>query len=327
MAQQNLNTDHSHPWTGIETGVMALGLVWAVGWIGFCVFAAYGSETGFDLRVADVLLGILPALFAWAWADQAAKHRATVRRLDRHAERIAKLSHKVKALAEAGAPEEPSPSLMEKINQIASAQKRSDETLAVFLSSRATEAKEAAQPLRLENAVPVDHQPSLLLATPSAPDAPLSAEDFIRAANFPKTPEDRVGFAVMKLAMRSEQTSGFINSAQDILTLLSQEGVYMDDLHADPARVEVWRNFAKGQRGRDIAPLGGIRDRQILEKVATRMREDQVFRDAVHHFLRKFDFAFTAFGETASEDEILAFADTRSARAFMLLGRIAGTFD
>ena len=327
MAQRNLNTNNSTPWSGPETGVLAMGLVWAAGWIGYSVFTAYRAETGFDLRAADVALGILPALFAWAWADKSAKHRASVRRLDRHAERIVKLSAKVKALEEADTPEEPSASLMDKINQIASAQQRSDETLAVFLSSRATEAKESAQPLRLANTVAVDHQPSLLLTTPSTPNAPLSAEDFIRAANFPKTPEDRVGFAVMKLAMKSEQTSGFINASQDILTLLSQEGVYMDDLHAEPARVEVWRNFAKGQRGRDIAPLGGIRNRQVLEKVATRMREDQVFRDAVHHFLRKFDFAFTAFGETASEDEILAFSETRSARAFMLLGRIAGTFD
>jgi len=295
--------------------------------MGYSLFSAFGSEAGFDLRIADVALGILPALFAWAWADQSAKHRAVVRRLSRHAERIAKLSYQVKTLEEADAPDEPGVGLMEKINQIASAQKRSDETLAVFLSSRAAEVKEPAQPLRLENAVPVDHQPSLLLSASSKPDAPLSSEDFIRAANFPETPEDRVGFAVMKLAMKNEQTSGFINAAQDILTLLSQEGVYMDDLHAEPARADVWRNFAKGQRGRDIAPLGGIRDRKVLEKVATRMREDQVFRDAVHHFLRKFDFAFAKFAETAVEDDLLVFSETRSARAFMLLGRIAGTFD
>jgi hypothetical protein len=47
----------------------------------------------------------------------------------------------------------------------------------------------------------------------------------------------------------------------------------------------------------------------------------------VHHFLRKFDFAFTEFAETATDEDLILFGETRSARAFMLLGRIAGTFD
>ena len=57
------------------------------------------------------------------------------------------------------------------------------------------------------------------------------------------------------------------------------------------------------------------------------MRDDVVFRDAVHHFLRKFDLVFTEFCVDANDDNLTLFAATRSGRAFMLLGRIAGTFD
>lgn len=100
----------------------------------------------------------------------------------------------------------------------------------------------------------------------------------------------------------------------------------MDDLVPDRARPEIWRRFAEGQRGRPIATLGGIRDRSSLALTAARMRNDPIFRDAVHHFLRKFDQVFSAFEKTATDQEIAALAETRTARAFMLLGRVAGVF-
>ncbi len=36
---------------------------------------------------------------------------------------------------------------------------------------------------------------------------------------------------------------------------------------------------------------------------------------------------FTQFAETATDAEISELSDTRTARAFMLLGRVAGTFN
>ncbi|MFC3118492.1 hypothetical protein ACFOHS_10540 [Jhaorihella thermophila] len=100
----------------------------------------------------------------------------------------------------------------------------------------------------------------------------------------------------------------------------------MDDLRPDMARPEIWRRFAQGARGREVAALGGIRDRSSLALTAGRMKQDPIFRDAAHHFLRRFDKTFTEFEQTATDAEITALADTRTARAFMLLGRVAGTF-
>ena len=101
----------------------------------------------------------------------------------------------------------------------------------------------------------------------------------------------------------------------------------MDDLRPDRAKPEVWRKFAQGERGSAMAPLGGVRDRSSLALAAGRMKQDAIFRDAVHHFLRKFDKTFSEFETTATDEEIAALTDTRTARAFMLLGRVAGTFD
>jgi hypothetical protein len=57
------------------------------------------------------------------------------------------------------------------------------------------------------------------------------------------------------------------------------------------------------------------------------MKADPVFRDAAHHFLRSFDKTVAAFEPNASDVELADLGDTRTARAFMLLGRVTGTFD
>ena len=44
-----------------------------------------------------------------------------------------------------------------------------------------------------------------------------------------------------------------IRSAQDVLTLLSQEGIYMDDLRPEMTHPDHWRRFATGERGRGVA--------------------------------------------------------------------------
>lgn len=171
-------------------------------------------------------------------------------------------------------------------------------------------------------------EPSLALGTPAEEmRAPLSVADFIRALQFPESADDREAFRALRLALEDRTTAKLIRAAQDVLTLLSQEGIYMDDLVPDRARPELWRRFAAGERGRTIAALGGIRDRSSLTLTAARMREDIVFRDAGHHFLRSFDKTFAVFEANATDEDLAELADTRTARAFMLFGRVTGTFD
>ncbi len=177
-------------------------------------------------------------------------------------------------------------------------------------------------------ALPGEEQPGLALGTPiDDQQAPLSMQDFLRAIHFPEGPEDKAGFQALRLALTDRTSAKLIRAAQDVLTLLAQEGIYMDDLSPDRARPELWRQFAAGERGRTIAGLGGVRDRSCLSLTATRMREDAVFRDAAHHFLRSFDKAIAAMEPHASDAELSTLSDTRTARAFMLFGRVTGTFD
>ena len=155
----------------------------------------------------------------------------------------------------------------------------------------------------------------------------LAHHDYIRALNFPENNEDAEGFAALQRVLKDRNSAQLVQSSQDILTLLSQDGIYMDDLRPDMARPEVWRRFAAGERGRTIAALGGVRDRGALARATLRLKQDPIFRDSAHHFLRLFDKNFLTFEQTASDIEISALSNTRTARAFMLLGRVAGTFD
>jgi hypothetical protein len=155
----------------------------------------------------------------------------------------------------------------------------------------------------------------------------LSHDDFIRALNFPETAQDTDGFAALRRAMGYRKAAQLIQAAEDVLTLLSQQGIYMDDLVPQPAPAATWRRFAIGERGEAVRPLGGIDDAEVLETATARMREDPIFRDVAHHFLRRFDQVFAEFEPDATDSEVTALADTRTARAFMLLGRASGSFD
>lgn len=197
----------------------------------------------------------------------------------------------------------------------------------------APEARERSAPATARDGAPgadtSADEPALALEPDreEARPAPLTAGDVIRALQFPDSAEDTEGVRALHRALEDHELARLIRAAQDVLTLLSQEGVYMDDLEPDAIQASAWRLFAAGSRGEAIAAVGAIRDRAPLGIAAARMREDAIFRDAAHHFLRAFDRSFQNFEKAASDAEIADLAQTRTARAFMLCGRVAGVFD
>ncbi|TCM83474.1 hypothetical protein [Rhodovulum steppense] len=225
------------------------------------------------------------------------------------------------------------PALEKRIEEIAQAQRQTDSVIATFVSTRSREAEPEGGVDVMPSASPsppaptADSQPSLALGTPSEVlQPPLDRSEFIRALNFPETTGDREGFRALRRALEDRMAAKLVRSAQDVLTLLSQEGIYMDDLTPDRARPEVWRRFAEGERGAGVSALGGVRDRSCLALTAARMKQDPIFRDVAHHFLRQFDRMLVEFEPDATDQELNDLAETRTARAFMLLGRVTGMF-
>ena len=149
----------------------------------------------------------------------------------------------------------------------------------------------------------------------------------LRALNFPEDAQDRDGFAALRRAKANPQLADLLQAAEDILTILSQDGVYVDDLSVAPPDPALWRAFASGERGHELSDLGAVRDPAALDRVAQRMREDMIFRDAALHFLLRFDKMLARLARDCQDADLTALSTTRTARGFMLLARAAGSFD
>jgi hypothetical protein len=316
-----------------EVIAIALSVLWVIGVALFFAFAG-SDEAGTELdslrTVMSLIAIFMPIALIWV-AAAAAKSSRTMK------EESVRLQSAINAMRHGYLEQQQGahatrPSMERKLDEIAAAQRKTDAAIATFTSVRASasEAIAANGKAALGHSMtpPTLEQPLLALGTPPEAFAPpLSTADFIRALHFPETAEDKEGFRALRRALQDRSVAQLVQAAQDVLTLLSQEGIYMDDLRPDRARPEIWRKFANGERGKAIGVLGGIRDRSSLALSAGRMRQDSIFRDAVHHFLRNFDQTFAEFEKSASDQEIAELTDTRTARAFMLLGRVTGTFD
>ena len=324
---------------------LALSAVWVLG-IGAALMLgpAPGLPAPFGWIAATALV-VLPLGFIWL----AALAVRAVRVVRGEARRLEAAIDALRAVAAQGAPKGSGlrAPVEAKLEELARAQRQTEAAIARLTQSHSSASTPGTSPgptpgpaLARRAAAPATSatvgraardgaQQSLALDAPDADEAPepLSNDLFLKALNFPEDESDTAGFRALRAALKHRGAADLVRSAQDMLTLLAEDGIYMDDLAPDLARPEIWRQFAHGERGRAIASLGGVRDRSCLALTAGRMRQDPVFRDTAHHFLRKFDRAFAAFEPEASDADIVALAETRTARAFMLLGRVAGTFD
>ncbi len=312
--------------SGTELIAVVLSVIWIVAVGAFFLITGRGDQPLDSLRFVMTILAIfLPVAMIWV-AAAAAKSSRIMR------EESARLQAAVDAMRQTYLQTQQGgsatkPSVERKLEEIAAAQRKTESAIATFTSIRPDDEGAAAATSALPQNAEPEEQGKLALGTPAEALAPpINIPDFIRALNFPENAEDKDGFRALRRALQDRQTAQLVQASQDVLTMLSHDGIYMDDLKPDRARPEVWRRFAKGERGRAIAGLGGIRDRSSLALAAGRMRQDQVFRDAVHHFLRRFDKTFAGFETMASDQDIAALSDTRTARAFMLLGRVTGMF-
>ncbi|TMV11723.1 hypothetical protein [Arenibacterium halophilum] len=312
--------------TSIELVAIALSVLWLLIAVIFFVVVPDGSRPDFDgLRFLITMLAIfMPVGMIWVAATAARSNRVMREESARLQAAIDGIRQSYVALQQRAALST-DVTVAKKLDEIAAAAKKTETALATFSTRR--DRSRPPTPVAAPTGEDVD-QGLLALGTPVEVLAPpLPVDDFVRALNFPETAEDEAGFAALRRALRDRKTAQIVQASQDVLTLLSQDGIYMDDLRPDMARPEVWRQFAQGARGRAIASLGGVHDRSSLALSAGRMKQDPIFRDAAHHFLRLFDRMFAEFETTASDADISALSDTRTARAFMLLGRVAGTFD
>ncbi len=307
---------------------IVVALVWLALVGGFFLFAAPGDSGGSFGSILVLVAIFLPLALIWVVAATARASRAIRAEAQRLQSTIDSMRQTLAAQSAIARP-----TVEKRLEEIATAARQAESAIATFTSRRDNEPAPAAAERKAALATtrpsaPAEEQPALALGTPAeAMTHPVSVADFIAALNFPDSPDDKDGIRALRAALEDRSLAKLIRAAQDVLTLLGQDGIYMDDLRPDRAKPDLWRRFANGERGKTIAGLGGVRDRSSLALTAGRMRQDTIFRDAAHHFLRQFDKTVAEFEKNASDPELVALTETRTARAFMLLARVTGTFD
>ena len=168
---------------------------------------------------------------------------------------------------------------------------------------------------------PAETQTQLPFAMQHEPEpTPLSWPDLLEAL-------DMGAGRAMTIAMANQTAGPLIRAAQDVLGLMQTHGFST----AAPGQPDVapndWRSFGRGERGGLFLTIETPQSAQILAVIAARLRQDVVFRDAAHHFLRQFDRRMSPLLVAASDDDIATLARTRTARAFVTLGRAVHIFD
>lgn len=317
---------------------------------GYLATAAGGGLRGMLLLDAAFLLIalVLPPLLFWLAAvlvEELARQREIVAALAEAAAPLFDALGATRAAVEAHAPVTEAtireavqaaavaargPDLAPKLDRVLAGVAR----LEVALQRRAAREPEPAEPppapkptARPEPEPQAEPEPDLpLLAEPAAPER-LATAELIRALDFPRDADDGAGFDALRAALRHHGLAQMLQAAEDVLNLLSQEGVFVDELPMAPVDVRAWRRFMAGARGPEVGAVGGIHDPEAMGIARRLMRSDTIFRDTALFFQRRFDAVLGEFAGGTSDAELAALAGTRSGRAFMLLARLSGSLD
>jgi len=204
-----------------------------------------------------------------------------------------------------------------KLASLSAQMQQVEKTLVAMLQAQVADANAAGAGSNEEESDP---------SVAASPAEDLNWDELLHALNFPTDEKDKDGFRALRIAMGHRNTSQCLRAAEDIMNLLSQDGIYTDDLSPEIGPAALWRSFAKGARGEEVAAVGGIHDPTAIAKVRSRMRSDPIFRDAALHFQRQFDIILREFCREGTDEQIEKLADTRTGRTFMLLGRVSGMF-
>ena len=298
--------------------VISLAVILSGLWAGFAIIVLYPIQTRINLNadadtLRDAVALIGPILLIWL----AAAHFRSSRNARDH---IWALYSELNSLRESlypeaqreedGFQEEPldthaEPELPGEIEPVAEAYEH-DPTLTS--DTEYEEQPEAASPSHPE--------------TDSAARMSLPLDTLIRALSFADHEDDTEGFEAIDRAMDNDATARLLEASQDVLHRLSTLDIFMDNLSLDIAQHEVWRFHAANASKSEIATLGAITETDVLERVANLLEQDGQFRESAQNLIDQVNDQMMDIIGDADADQVAAFANSRTIRAFILLGNI-----
>ncbi len=148
------------------------------------------------------------------------------------------------------------------------------------------------------------------------------------AMEFPDSENDRTTIEALYKVLPDPMAARLMQSAEDVLSVLAGQAIYMDELKAAATTEEDWANYLDGARGEEASAIGSVTDEKALDGARARLKRDGVFRDAALHFLLRYDaIAKRARTETGDDAHAPRMARTRTGKAYALLARALDRFD
>jgi outer membrane murein-binding lipoprotein Lpp len=197
------------------------------------------------------------------------------------------------------------------------------------MSGRDSKARRAGKKTATPPALSDKAQPALPFdAAEEANTTSVPWDSVVRALQFPRDADDAGGFDALRAVVADHDLAALLQAAEDTLSILSEDGLFMEDVQPEIAPLADWRRYAEGARGTKVSTIGGIGDDVALAIARGRLRNDPVFRDTAMHFLRRFDkLVARMLDELGDDPMVLEAADSRTGRAFMIVARAMGVFD
>ena len=189
--------------SGAELAAVIVSLAWiAIAAIYFFYHPVEGGNLGL---VMTGLIVLLPIALLWVAVSMSRSVRSLRNEAARLQAAVDAMRNAFVAHNQAGAGSL-KPLVEKKLNEIAAAQRQTETALATFASRSDPAQTVPPADRKAALAAPLawtgGEQQTLALGTPAEDlRPPLSVADFIRALNFPETPDDKAGFRALRLAL------------------------------------------------------------------------------------------------------------------------------
>ncbi len=155
----------------------------------------------------------------------------------------------------------------------------------------------------------------------------LDWDKLVTAANFPENEQDKATLDALMEVINDKQVADVLQSAEDVLSALADSNLFMEDITPHHAPAEKWRGYILEGDRRDLIDLGGVRDPHAIEEATNALQDRDGFESTTLTFLDRYESLLERlFQESSSNKLAVELADTRTGRAYMLLGRVTGRF-
>lgn len=115
--------------------------------------------------------------------------------------------------------------------------------------------------------------------------------------------------------------------AANVAEALAEDGLHVADLEPVHAPAPLWRRFAEGARGGELAALAGIEDEIALAIARARLRDDPAFRALAMRLVTAYTRLLgRAAAEIGADPRLVELAETPPGRAFVLVATLTRAF-